>query len=85
MAAATISQFHHTPYYCEENVYMLCKKLCELGMAEPDASDLFVLFISNDNKQVCPPFNSPYICLSSSCIKALVARILCKFLSALKS
>ncbi|CAM8941413.1 unnamed protein product [Rhodiola kirilowii] len=50
--AVEISQFHHTPYYCEENVYMLCKKLCALGIAEPDASDLFVVFISNDKKQI---------------------------------
>ena len=36
----------------EENVYMLCKKLSELGLAAPDASDLFVVFISNPIRQV---------------------------------
>ncbi|GAY53711.1 hypothetical protein CUMW_151180 [Citrus unshiu] len=37
------SQFQHTPYYCEENVYLLCKKLCANGTAEADGSDLFVI------------------------------------------
>ncbi|KAH9679130.1 protein N-terminal glutamine amidohydrolase [Citrus sinensis] len=45
------SQFQHTPYYCEENVYLLCKKLCANGTAEADGSDLFVVFISNEKKQ----------------------------------
>jgi hypothetical protein len=36
----------------EENVYMLCKRLCQLGLAMPDASDLFVVFISNSNCKV---------------------------------
>lgn len=36
----------------EENVYMLCKKLIELGLAAPGASDLFVVFVSNPNRQV---------------------------------
>lgn len=36
----------------EENVYMLCKKLSEVGLAATDASDLFVVFISNPNRQV---------------------------------
>ncbi|KAH9648396.1 protein N-terminal glutamine amidohydrolase [Citrus sinensis] len=47
------SQFQHTPYYCEENVYLLCKKLCANGTAEADGSDLFVVFISNEKKQAC--------------------------------
>ncbi|XP_059668412.1 protein N-terminal glutamine amidohydrolase [Cornus florida] len=47
-----ISQFHHTPFYCEENVYLLCKKLQENGVAEAEGSDLFVVFISNEKKQV---------------------------------
>ncbi|KAL9411795.1 hypothetical protein AB3S75_045407 [Citrus x aurantiifolia] len=46
------SQFQHTPYYCEENVYLLCKKLCANGTAEADGSDLFVVFISNEKKQI---------------------------------
>ncbi|XP_021282628.1 protein N-terminal glutamine amidohydrolase isoform X1 [Herrania umbratica] len=46
------SDFHHTPCYCEENVYFLCKKLCSNGIADAQGSDLFVVFISNDNKQI---------------------------------
>ncbi|KAJ4842634.1 hypothetical protein Tsubulata_013328 [Turnera subulata] len=46
-----ISEFDHTPFYCEENVYFLCKKLCKDGIAKADGSDLFVVFISNDKKQ----------------------------------
>ncbi|KAF9596897.1 hypothetical protein IFM89_013945 [Coptis chinensis] len=47
-----ISDFDHTPSYCEENVYLLCKKLSEIGVSKNDGSDLFVAFISNDHKQV---------------------------------
>ncbi|KAI8562273.1 hypothetical protein RHMOL_Rhmol03G0022400 [Rhododendron molle] len=47
-----ISQFQHTPSYCEENVYLLCKKLCTSGVADADGSDLHVVFISNEKKQV---------------------------------
>ncbi|EPS70253.1 hypothetical protein M569_04510, partial [Genlisea aurea] len=43
--------FRHTPFYCEENVYFLCKKLCEDGVARADGSDLYVAFISNELKQ----------------------------------
>jgi len=46
------TRFQHTPYYCEENVYLLCKTLCENGVAEATCSDLFVVFISNEKKQV---------------------------------
>lgn len=35
----------------EENVYLLCKKLCEDGIAKTDGSDLFVVFISNEKNQ----------------------------------
>lgn len=45
-----VSQFHHTPSYCEENVYLLCKKLSEDGVV--DVSDLFVVFISNESKHI---------------------------------
>ncbi|KAK4481701.1 hypothetical protein RD792_012609 [Penstemon davidsonii] len=45
------SRFLHTPHYCEENVYMLCKNLSEDGIAKSDSSDLFVVFISNEKKQ----------------------------------
>ncbi|KAL6336660.1 hypothetical protein AAG906_035974 [Vitis piasezkii] len=53
-----ISQFDHTPFTgtCfldpEENVYMLCKKLGMIGMADAEGSDLFAVFISNEKKQV---------------------------------
>ncbi|KAL0453108.1 UNVERIFIED_CONTAM: protein N-terminal glutamine amidohydrolase [Sesamum latifolium] len=46
-----VSRFHHTPCYCEENVYLLCKKLLEDGIAKSDGSDLYVVFISNEKKQ----------------------------------
>ncbi|XP_057427375.1 protein N-terminal glutamine amidohydrolase [Lotus japonicus] len=46
------SHFHHTPFYCEENVYLLCKKLCDDGIANAEGSDLFVAFISNEKKQI---------------------------------
>ncbi|TYI10509.1 hypothetical protein ES332_A09G146100v1 [Gossypium tomentosum] len=46
------SLFNHTPFYCEENVYFLCKKLCSSQIADAQGSDLFVVFISNDNKQI---------------------------------
>ncbi|AEC10029.1 Protein N-terminal glutamine amidohydrolase alpha beta roll [Arabidopsis thaliana x Arabidopsis arenosa] len=50
--AMDATRFQHTPYYCEENVYLLCKTLCENGVAEATCSDLFVVFISNEKKQV---------------------------------
>ncbi|KAK7267306.1 hypothetical protein RIF29_19975 [Crotalaria pallida] len=46
------SLFHHTPYYCEENVYLLCKNLSCKGIANTEGSDLFVVFISNEKKQI---------------------------------
>ncbi|KAI3955363.1 hypothetical protein MKW98_018464 [Papaver atlanticum] len=47
-----LSSFDHTPCYCEENVYRLCKKLIKLGLADEDGKDLFVVFISNKDKQI---------------------------------
>ncbi|WOK99105.1 protein N-terminal glutamine amidohydrolase isoform X2 [Canna indica] len=47
-----ISSFTHTPCYCEENVYMLCKNLCKVGVADQMGTDLFVVFISNEEKMV---------------------------------
>lgn len=41
------------PFLSEENVYLLCKKLCTSGVADADGSDLYVVFISNEKKQVC--------------------------------
>ncbi|KAF2307934.1 hypothetical protein P3X46_004485 [Hevea brasiliensis] len=52
VSEVNVSQFDHTPFYCEENVYFLCKKLCQKGIADAEGSDLFVAFISNENKQV---------------------------------
>ncbi|XP_065857249.1 protein N-terminal glutamine amidohydrolase isoform X3 [Euphorbia lathyris] len=52
VSESEISQFDHTPYYCEENVYFLCKKLCESGVSDAKDTDLFVAFISNEKKQV---------------------------------
>ena len=34
-------------------MYRLCKKLSLAGIADREASDLYVVFISNDKKQVC--------------------------------
>ncbi|KAF3777148.1 N-terminal glutamine amidohydrolase protein [Nymphaea thermarum] len=45
--------FAHTPCYCEENVYLLCKQLCTSGFSDIGGLDLFVVFISNDRKQAC--------------------------------
>ncbi|XP_004304351.1 PREDICTED: protein N-terminal glutamine amidohydrolase [Fragaria vesca subsp. vesca] len=47
-----VSQFQHTPFYCEENVYLLCKELGTKGIADAKGSDLFVVFISNEKKQI---------------------------------
>ncbi|XP_008222115.1 PREDICTED: protein N-terminal glutamine amidohydrolase [Prunus mume] len=47
-----VSQFQHTPFYCEENVYLLCKELGTKGIADAQSSDLFVVFISNEKKQI---------------------------------
>lgn len=42
---------HSSLFDSEENVYLLCKKLREDGIAKSDGSDLFVVFISNEKKQ----------------------------------
>jgi len=62
----------------EENVYMLCKKLSEVGLAAPTASDLFVVFISNPNRQVnfktftlSLEFDSSFTTFFSSCENSL--------------
>ncbi|XP_066363876.1 protein N-terminal glutamine amidohydrolase-like isoform X3 [Miscanthus floridulus] len=47
-----VSSFTHTPCYCEENVYMLCKELIRTGVADPVGTDLYVVFISNEEKKV---------------------------------
>ncbi|KAI4386524.1 hypothetical protein MLD38_004452 [Melastoma candidum] len=52
MHAVETPRLDHTPFYCEENVYLLCKKLSSTGVANADSSDLFVIFVSNDRKQI---------------------------------
>ncbi|CAN6328420.1 unnamed protein product [Urochloa humidicola] len=47
-----VSSFIHTPFYCEENIYMLCKELIRIGVADPMGTDLYVVFISNEEKKV---------------------------------
>ncbi|KAM3410215.1 hypothetical protein ACQJBY_002435 [Aegilops geniculata] len=44
--------FTHTPYYCEENVYLLCKELIKAGLADPAGNDLYAVFISNEEKKI---------------------------------
>ncbi|KAL8489535.1 hypothetical protein ACS0TY_025445 [Phlomoides rotata] len=39
-------------YGSEENVYLLCEKLRDDGIAKPDGSDLYVVIISNEKKQI---------------------------------
>ncbi|XP_043693605.1 protein N-terminal glutamine amidohydrolase isoform X1 [Telopea speciosissima] len=51
-ASVDVSMFEYTPSYCEENVYLLCKKLSMIGVADAEGSDLFVVFISNENRHV---------------------------------
>ena len=38
--------------YSEENFYMLCKELMRTGVADPVGTDLYVVFISNEEKKV---------------------------------
>lgn len=47
-----LSQFTYTACYCEENVFLLCKQLSQRGIAASDASDLYVVFISNAHRQI---------------------------------
>ncbi|PAN19770.1 hypothetical protein PAHAL_3G298400 [Panicum hallii] len=47
-----VSSFTHTPCYCEENIYMLCKELMRIGVADLMGTDLYVVFISNEEKKV---------------------------------
>lgn len=51
-AAPRTCDFTYTTCYCEENVYLLCQQLSQSGMAASDASDLFVVFISNAGRKV---------------------------------
>lgn len=50
---------------------MLCKKLAADGIARSDGSDLFVIFISNENKQACNQV------ILNHCL--VHSRILCKY------
>lgn len=36
----------------EENVYLLCKELIRSGIADPAGTDLYVVFISNEEEKV---------------------------------
>ncbi|KAG9457400.1 hypothetical protein H6P81_001908 [Aristolochia fimbriata] len=47
-----ISAFTHTPCYCEENAYFLCKNLCRMGVTDEESRDLFVVFISNEDRRI---------------------------------
>lgn len=49
-------------------MYLLCKKLSEDGIAKSDASDLYVVFISNEKKQASNFGNSHSNFLLSSMI-----------------
>nr|CAB3465381.1 unnamed protein product [Digitaria exilis] len=51
-APVDVSSFTHTPCYCEENIYMLCKELIRIGVADPMGTDLYVVFISNEERKV---------------------------------
>ncbi|EEE63584.1 hypothetical protein OsJ_18401 [Oryza sativa Japonica Group] len=46
------SAFTHTPYYCEENVHLLCKELIRSGISDPAGTNLYAVFISNEEKKV---------------------------------
>uniref|UniRef100_A0A7C9DGT6 Protein N-terminal glutamine amidohydrolase n=1 Tax=Opuntia streptacantha TaxID=393608 RepID=A0A7C9DGT6_OPUST len=61
MDSSQLPQFDHSPNYCEENVYRLCKKLSLAGIADREASDLYVVFISNDKKQIKRDDKSPQV------------------------
>lgn len=42
--------FQYASCYCEENVWMLCERLCKTGRAHD--RELHVVFISNPEQQV---------------------------------
>lgn len=59
-----LENFNLDPVFCgsEENVYLLCKKLCAIGVADPDGFDIFAVFISNEDKQASALwFSSPKV------------------------
>lgn len=43
----------------EENVYLLCKRLGQRGVARQDLSDLYAVFISNALRKVFRPTQCP--------------------------
>lgn len=47
-----INRWISFPTYSEENVYMLCNELIRTGVADPAGTDLYVVFISNEEKKV---------------------------------
>jgi N-terminal glutamine amidase len=49
-STASRCNFKYTSCYCEENVWLLCRQLCESGRASEH--DLQVVFVSNPEQQV---------------------------------
>jgi hypothetical protein len=47
-----INRWISFPTCSEENVYMLCNELIRTGVADPAGTDLYVVFISNEEKKV---------------------------------
>ncbi|GJM88463.1 hypothetical protein PR202_ga04527 [Eleusine coracana subsp. coracana] len=48
----SLNMLGFVPPCSEENVYLLCKELIRTGVADPGGNDLYVVFISNERKQV---------------------------------
>lgn len=64
-ARVWVSDFYLLSFNSEENIYLLCKKLCTIEVADPTGDDLFVVFISNKEKKVylfhlCQPFPTTF-------------------------
>lgn len=50
LAAMHRQGFQYAGCYCEENVWLLCQRLCDTGKAHE--SELIVVFMSNPEQQV---------------------------------
>ncbi|KAJ7685043.1 N-terminal glutamine amidase-domain-containing protein [Mycena polygramma] len=48
-----LPQMVYTPFYCEENIYVLCEALLSRK------AEVSVVFISNESKTVCPSCRPP--------------------------
>lgn len=57
-------QYSHTPCFCEENVYRLCRDLAQRGRAE----GVCAVFISNAHRQACRP---EVVAFDSACAEAI--------------